>query len=102
IYLYDIRNQKPLTIFTAQMNNGEITDLEISSSGRYIFAADDFGGMACYDTAQSLSSKSNEKNTGIQILSIPDNRMCMSLSGDGATMAVGSWNSEVFLAQVVC
>merc|ERR1719419_1411087 len=88
VSIFDIRCTRSLFSFNSLLNYGEINSLEISCDGQYILAADDQGVIAFYDW---LSPK--DKMQSDQILNTPENMLCMQLSEDSQTLAIGSSSS---------
>ncbi|MEN2496528.1 MAG: G protein subunit beta [Marteilia pararefringens] len=96
ITLSDIRYPTPLITFRASCNIGEITNIEISNCGRYIFATDDKGIFAAYDLLNIEST-----NGSFKLLNMLNQRMCMSMSPDGQCFVIGTSDSDVYLSQVI-
>jgi len=106
INIFDIRTSKPIISFDAFLNNSELIGLEMSNSGRIIFASDDKGTIAGYDILAmrhpSLASETCQSvpNTAIELMSNTDDRLCMQMSNDGQTMVVGSLSGNIYLSQI--
>jgi len=94
ISIYDLRYGKPFANFDASSNYSEITSLEMSKNGRYVFATDDQGILACYDI---FNVKNGVKS--YQIINTPDATQTMQMSNNGQAMVVGSSSSELHLVQ---